>query len=87
MKHLFLILIILKFVFTNVYAEVINDVQIKNNKRITKETIITFGGIKLGNDYSDEQLNKILIYSFFIDSLNNAHPSPPNARSGIDQLR
>ena len=71
MKHLFLILIILKFVFTYVYAEVINDVQIKNNKRITKETIITFGGIKLGNDYSDEQLNKILIdlYStnFFSD--------------------
>ena len=44
-----------------VFADVINDVQVKNNNRITKETIITFGGIELGKDYSDEQLNKILL--------------------------
>ena len=71
MKHLFLILLILKFAFTYVFADVINDVQVKNNNRITKETIITFGGIEFGKDYSDEQLNKILLdlYStnFFSD--------------------
>ncbi len=71
MKHLFLILLIFNFVFTQVFAEVINDIQIKNNNRITKETIITFGGIELGKDYSNEQLNNILLdlYStnFFSD--------------------
>tara|TARA_B100000941_G_C28502012_1_gene554944 strand:+ start:42 stop:2270 length:2229 start_codon:yes stop_codon:yes gene_type:complete len=71
MKHLFLILLIFNFVFTHVFAEVINDIQIKNNNRITKETIITFGGIELGKDYSNEQLNNILLdlYStnFFSD--------------------
>ncbi len=71
MKHLFLILLIFNFVYTQVFAEVINDIQIKNNNRITKETIITFGGIELGKDYSNEELNNILLdlYStnFFSD--------------------
>ena len=61
MKYLFLILLIFKFAFINAFADVINDVQIKNNNRITKETIITFGGIELGKDYSEEKLNKILL--------------------------
>ena len=71
MKYLFLILIFLKFAFTYSYADVINSIQVKNNNRITSETIITFGGIELGKDYSEEQLNNILseLYStnFFSD--------------------
>ena len=45
----------------NVFADVINNIEVKNNNRITKETIITFGGIELGKDYSQEQLNNILL--------------------------
>ena len=71
MKFLILILLILKFAFTYAFAEIINDIQVKNNNRITKETIITFGGIELGKDYSKDQLNNILLdlYStnFFSD--------------------
>ncbi len=71
MKYLFLILLIFNFAFTNAFSDVINDVQVKNNNRITKETIITFGGIEFGKDYSQEQLNNILLdlYStnFFSD--------------------
>ena len=48
MKYLFKILLILMFSITYAFADVINDVQVKNNNRITKETIITFGGIELG---------------------------------------
>ncbi len=71
MKYLLIILIFFKFAFTNAFSEIINDVKIKNNNRITKETIISFGGIKLGQDYTQEQLNNILLdlYStnFFSD--------------------
>ena len=71
MKYLFKILIIFNLAFTCSFADIINDVQIKNNNRITKETIIAFGGIELGKDYSSEQLNDILLdlYStnFFSD--------------------
>ena len=42
-------------------ADVINDIEVKNNDRITKESIVTFSGIKFGNDYSQDQLNQILL--------------------------
>ncbi len=61
MKYLFLVLLILKFALTNAFSDVINDIKVKNNNRITKETIITFGGIEIGKDYSQEQLNNILL--------------------------
>ena len=71
MKFFFLILLIIKFASSHVYADIINNVEVKNNNRITKETIITFGGIELGKNYSQEQLNDILLdlYStnFFSD--------------------
>ena len=50
--------------FTHAIGEVINNVEIKNNNRITKETIITFGGIELGKDYSEQQLNEIFLDLF-----------------------
>ncbi len=71
MKYLFVILLFFKFAFTSVLGEVINNVEVKNNNRITKETIISFGGIELGKNYSQDQLNDILLdlYStnFFSD--------------------
>ena len=71
MKYIFKILLILKITITYAFSDVINDVRVKNNNRITKETIITFGNIELGKDYSQDQLNDILIdlYStnFFSD--------------------
>ena len=71
MKYILIILFIFKIALTSAYADIINKIQIKNNNRITKETIITFGGIELGKDYSQEQLNDILLdlYStnFFSD--------------------
>ena len=71
MKYLFLILLFFNFAFTYTFGDIINNIEVKNNNRITKETIITFGGIQLGKDYSPQQLNNILLdlYStnFFSD--------------------
>ena len=64
MKYLFIILLVFKLTFTQASGEVINNVEIKNNNRITKETIITFGGIELGKDYSEQQLNEIFLDLF-----------------------
>ena len=41
-------------------AEVINDVKIINNERISKDTILIFADIKIGDDYDQNDLNKIL---------------------------
>ena len=41
---------ILFFLINNSHAVVIKDIKINNNKRITKETIITYGNIKFNKD-------------------------------------
>ncbi len=61
MKKFFISLILLCVFFTSAKAEVIKDVKLENNKRVTKESIIAFGNIKLGFDYSESEINQILI--------------------------
>ncbi len=72
--------ILITFIFTFLiasksYSEIIKKVNIINNERITKETILVFSDIKLGKDYTSNDLNQIIkdLFStnFFSDiSLN-----------------
>ena len=58
-KILFLIFIFISIISKS-YAEIIQNVDIKGNKRITNETIILFGNIKVGEIYEDRRLNQII---------------------------
>ena len=74
MKFITILLLIVSISLT-AKAEVINKIIVKNNVRITINTIKTYGNIKTGVDYSPEDLNTILknLYetNFFKDvSLN-----------------
>ena len=42
-------------------AEVINKIEIKGNKRISDETVILYGKIKIKEDLSEKKLMKLLI--------------------------
>ena len=59
MKFITIILLIMSF-FLNVKAEVVNNVKINNNDRISKNTILTYGKIETGKKYSPDDLNNIL---------------------------
>jgi len=59
-KYISLFILIFFTFFSNLNAEVINQIIIKNNNRISIETIKTYGDIKIGIDYSSNDLNKIL---------------------------
>ncbi len=48
------------FFFTIVKAEIVNEVQIQGNKRVSDETVKLYGGIDLNKDYSNKDLNRIL---------------------------
>ena len=50
----------LLFLITTAKAVVINSIKINNNQRITKETILTYGNIKLNKEYDQKKLNKII---------------------------
>ena len=59
MKILYLIIFFTLYSFLSA-AEIINDVVVNNNKRISKETIITLGNIKVGTDYGKSDIDQVL---------------------------
>ena len=40
--------------FFNLYAEVVNKIEISGNSRISNETVKIYGDIKLNKDYSEK---------------------------------
>ena len=61
MKKFLLQLLITCIIFVSAKAEIINDVKLENNIRVSKESIIAFGNIKFGKDYSESEINQILV--------------------------
>lgn len=54
---------LLFFIFLTIsssVAEILNEVKVDGNQRISKETIIVLGKIKINTDYNDDKLNNIL---------------------------
>ena len=70
MKNLILSLCFIMLI-TSVNADVVKKLIINNNDRISKETIITYGQIEIGKNYSDEDLNKILQNLYSTDFFKN----------------
>ena len=59
MKILYFIILFTFYSFLS-SAEIINDVVINNNKRISKETIVTLGNVKVGANYEKSDLDQVL---------------------------
>ena len=57
-KVIFLFLFIL--LSSNLRAEIINEIKVEGNKRISPETIIMFSGAKINQDLNENDLNKLL---------------------------
>ena len=58
---LFSTLALLFFIFTaNSYSEVVNKVKVAGNDRISLESIILFGDIKMGNNYEAQDINTLI---------------------------
>ena len=55
---LYILLILLKTTFA--YAEIVNDIKVSGNDRVSKETVILFSDIKKGDDIDNSTLNKSL---------------------------
>ena len=59
-KLLFIIVTFFLVNFSSVYAAIIDEVEVKNNIRISKETIVTYGDIKLNKNFESKDINDIL---------------------------
>ena len=57
-------LILLLFIFFPIcsisFAEIVKDIQIKGNNRVSDETIVMFSNINIGDDVNNDDLNEIL---------------------------
>ena len=42
------------------YSEVVNKVTVDGNQRITLETIVIFGDIKIGENYESSDINSLI---------------------------
>ena len=60
MKFIIYFFVITTLLLKPVYSEILKDVKIINNKRVSKQSILSFGNIKIGKDYNQSQLNIIL---------------------------
>ena len=60
MKKILLALLFLNFMLFSAKSEIINDIKLENNIRVSKESILAFGNIKLGKDYTESEINQIL---------------------------
>ena len=60
MKYILTTISFLIFLISVSHAVVIKDIKINNNKRITEETIITYGNIQFNKDYNQKELNNII---------------------------
>ena len=71
MLRYFKYIFFLSFFITIANADVVKDVEVTGNQRISEETIKIYGNIELNKDYSEKDLNKVLndLYStnFFED--------------------
>ena len=60
LRILLLSLFYLMFFFQTSYSEIIKNIEIEGNKRITKESIILFGDIKLNENVDSDEINLII---------------------------
>ena len=78
MKKILIIISLFLLFCSKTYAEIVKEIIVSGNKRVSEETIKVYGEIELNKDYQDSDLNNIVrnLYStdFFEDvnvTLNN----------------
>ena len=52
-------------------SEVIKNIEVKNNNRVSKETILIFSKIEVGKDYSENDLNFVIEDLYKTDFFSN----------------
>ncbi len=60
MKKIFIYVSLIFLIFFNANSEIVKEIVINGNKRVSPETIKLYGDIKVNQDYSDKDLNRIL---------------------------
>ena len=60
MTRKFLIILFFLFFFSGVRAEIVENVIVEGNKRISDETIKIYGEVELNKNFTESEINKVL---------------------------
>ena len=60
MKKIFTIILFQLLLISSSNAEIIKKIDISGNNRVSDETVKIYGDIKINQNYSEKDLNKIL---------------------------
>ena len=71
MKKFVIIIAFVLAIATQTKSEIVNQISIEGNSRISDETIIIFGDIKKNKDYSINELNDIIKKLYLTDFFKN----------------
>ena len=69
--NLFFKILFIFFIITSTNANIVKNIKINGNNRISDETIILFGEIKKNKNYNKSELNKILKKLYQTDFFEN----------------
>ena len=78
------IVLLIFFLTTKSYSEVVKKVNINNNDRITDETILVFSNIEIGKSYNSNDLDQILKDLYQTNFFSNISLSLNNGTLTID---
>ena len=70
--NFFFKILVLFFIITSTNANIVKNIKINGNNRISDETIILFGEIKKNKNYNKSELNIILKKLYQTDFFENA---------------
>ena len=59
-KILIVIASFLIFFNVNSYSEIVNKIEVNGNERVSQNTIIIFGDIKIGEKYESSDINLLI---------------------------
>ena len=85
MKRILIKILFFTILFSqSVYSEMVKQIEINGNKRITDETIRVFGDIILNEDYNPERLNIILLNLYETNFFSNVEVKVSNNMLSIN---
>ena len=86
LKKIFIINLVLFLTSFHLFAEILTDINVIGNKRISKESIIVFGDINLKKNYNDDNLNVILKNIYETNFFKNVTLSLDNSVLNINVI-
>ena len=71
LKYTFVFIFINLLLISNSYSKIIKKINVSGNDRVSKETVIMFSNLKIGDNFDNTNLNNSLKDLYYTDYFKN----------------